>query len=504
MQNTMQTALFRYGILLAALGLWPNSLAAQRTELPSPAFKTIYRQITSLRLLEARQGLQALRQNGPPTPVAYLLENYIDFAQVLLDDQEASTQYFYQQTANRLQAIRRTNGTSPWRRYAEAEMRLQQAVLMGKSGRYLACAQETRRACILLDENRQQFPHFALNRKSVAIVQALLGVLPDEFRWAAELLSGVRSSVWGGIDELERLLAEGDAETLFFEEEIRLAIALLRLNLLEDKEGAWRVLQGPRWNARQNPLAAYSLAVVAARSGRNDEAIRLLETSPEGEPFHPFWQRYYLLGLLKLNRLDPDADEPLRRFARHFLGETGRWEACQKIAWHALLHGDTAGYRLWMNRIAATRRPRTEQDQAAWREAREGPMPEPTLLRARLLFDGGYYQRARETLIQQPAHRYTGVLALEYTYRLARIAHASGHCSDAERYYRQTLQQGAQNPAYFACQSALQLGILYEQTQRCALAKDAYQTCLRLKPQQYRISLHAKAKAGLDRLRKVC
>ncbi len=504
MQNTIQAALFRHGILLAALGFWPNGVAAQRTELLSPALQTIYRQITSLRLSEARQGIQTLRQSGPPTPVLYLLENYTDFAQALLDDQEASTRHFHQQTASRLQAIRRTSGASPWKRYAEAEMRLQQAVLLGKAGRYLTCAQETRRACALLDENRRQFPHFALNGKSIAIVRALLGALPDEFRWAAELLSGVRGSVSGGIGELERLLAEGAPETLFFEEEIRLAIALLRLNLLEDKEGAWRVLQGPRWNARQNPLAAYSLALVAARSGRNDEAIQLLEASPQGAPFHPFWQRYYLLGLLKLNRLAPDADEPLRRFARHFLGETGRWEACQKIAWHALLNGDTASYRLWMNRIATARRPHSEQDQAAWREAREGPMPDPTLLRARLLFDGGYYQRAYETLIQQPAHRYTGNLALEYTYRLARIAHALAHYDEAERYYRHTLEQGAQNPTYLACQSALQLGILYEQTQRCTLAKNAYQTCLRLKPQQYRISLHAKAKAGLDRLRSAC
>lgn len=500
----MQAVLFRYGILLATLGLWPNGLAAQHTELPSPALQTVYRQITSLRLSAARQGTQTLRQSGLLTPVLHLLENYTDFAQALLDDQEATTRYFHQQTAGRLQAIRCMNSASPWKRYAEAEMRLQQAVLLGKAGRYLTCVQETRRACALLDENRRQFPRFALNSKSIAIVQALLGVLPDEFRWAAELLSGVRGSVSGGIGELERLLSEGTSEALFFEEEIRLVIALLRLNLLEDKEGAWRVLQGPRWNARQNPLAAYSLALVAARSGRNDEAIRLLEASPQGEPFHPFWQRYYLLGLLKLNRLDPDADEPLRRFVSHFLGETGRWEACQKIAWHALLHGDATGYRLWMNRIAAARRPQSEQDRAAWREAREGPVPDPNLLRARLLFDGGYYQRAYETLMQQPLHRYMGDLALEYTYRLARIAHALAHYDEAERYYRHTLEQGAQNPTYFACQSALQLGILYEQTRRCTLAKDAYQTCLRLKPQQYRISLHAKAKAGLDRLRKVC
>ncbi|MDW8229138.1 MAG: hypothetical protein RMJ33_04800 [Saprospiraceae bacterium] len=489
---------------IVALILWYRPLAAQSTEALPPDAEAIYRQIFSLRLSDANQRLQALPPQAIPAPVAALLANYIDLARALLDDQEASTRYFYQQAAARIQAVQRLPDRSPWALYAEAEMRLQRAALWAKAGNYIACAQETRRACALLEENRRRFPHFALNRKSLAIVQALLGALPDEFRWAAEWLSGLRGSVLGGISELEALLVEGMAETLFFEEEIRIAIALLRLHLLEDKEGAWRALQSARWNARQNPLAAYSLAVVAARSGRNDEAIRLLEAAPEGEPFHPFWQRHYLLGVLKLNRLDADADQPLRRFARHFLGETGRWEACQKIAWHCLLHGDTSGYRTWTTRIAAARRPRSEQDHAAWREACEGPRPHPALLRARLLFDGGYYQRAYETLTQQPASHYTGDHRLEYTYRLARIAHALGRYDEAERHYRQTLEEGRLNPAYFACQAALQLGILYENTRKCAQAKTAYQTCLRLKPQQYRISLHAKAKAGLARLQKRC
>lgn len=499
-----QTITFRFRLTLIVLSLWSSTLTAQNTILPPPTARNIYLQVVSLRLSEARREMQALRKDEPLAPYIYLLENYIDFVQAVLDDQEASTRYFYQQIATRLQSVQAVRDPSPWQRYAEAEMRLQQAALLGRAGKYLPCVQETRRACALLEENRRLFPHFALNRKSLSLVQALLGAIPDEFRWAAEWLSGIKGSVWEGISELELLLAEGAPETRFFEEEIRLAIAFLRLNLLEDKEGAWRILQSKHWNAPQNPLAAYSLAVVAARSGRNDEAIHLLEACPNGEAFHPFWQRYYLLGTLKMNRLDNDADQPLRLFARHFLGETGRWEACQKIAWHALLWGDTAEYRIWMNRIASAKRPQSEQDQAAWREARQGRPPNPTLLRARLLFDGGYYEQAYKSLTQYPAQQYSGDDALEYSYRLARINHALTHWDEAERYYLQTIEQGAQKPAYFACQAALQLGILYEHTQRCQQAKTAYQTCLSLKPQQYRISLHTKAKAGLARLQKQC
>lgn len=485
-------------LLFSALAV--GTAPAQEASVVSPAVRSVYRHIAALRFSEARQGMQGLRQGEAPLPLVYLLENYLDFLQAVLDDATTATDVFFQQAAKRADMVSRMDIHSPWTRYAEAEIRLQRAALLGRRGHYVSAAREVHRVWSLLEENRQRYPRFALNRKSWSVIVALMGALPDEFRWVAELMSGVKGSVTGGVRDLEALLSEGASETLLFEEEIRVAIAFLRLNLLDDHVGAWRVLQTPRWEPRHSPLAAYALAVVAMRSGRTDEAIHLLEASPEGSAYYPFWLRYYLLGTLKLNRLDTDADQPLRYFAQHFPGDSYRWEVCQKIAWHHLLQGNENGYQTWMARLRATKRPRTEQDQAAWYEAHHGPAPNPTLLRARLLFDGGYYQRAYETLQRSPMPP-DDDLALEYAYRLGRVTHALERWNEAERYYQQTIERGARSPAYYACQSALQLGLIYEKQHRYAEAKAAYQTCLRLKPQLHRLSLHVKAKAGLARLK---
>jgi tetratricopeptide (TPR) repeat protein len=470
----------------------------------SPVVRATYSQVTSLRFSEATTGLQVMRRERVPEPVVLLLENQMDFLRAVIDDDKGSSRRFHRQAARRIEAAKSLPAATPWTRYAEAEMRLQRAVLWGKEGHYWACAQQVHQVCVLLEENWRTFPHFALNQKSLRLIMALIGTLPDEFRWAAELLSGVKGSVREGAEGLEALLSEPTPEVRLFEEEIRLALAFIKLTFLEDTEGARQVLQAPCWNAQHNPVAAYALAVVCLRAGRNDEAIRWLENCPEGEAYHPFWQRYHLLGSLKMNRLDADADQPLRHFMQYFTGETGRWDACRKVAWYHLLRGNEQGYRTWMERIRTAERPRTEQDLAAWREAREGPVPDPALLRARLLFDGGYYRRAYEELLRHPEAAYTGDNALEYVYRRARIAHALKYWEEAERYYRLTIEKGAQNPTYYACQSALQLGLMYEQTNRCVQAKQAYHTCLHLKPQLYRVSLHAKAKAGLARLQGKC
>ncbi len=500
--KAMNNALFARVVGIS--GLCSVSIAPTLGQVAPPwmaAARTAYQHIVAFRFSEAHLCIQDMEQSKAPMPVALLLENYIDFLRAVLDDQAATDRYFHQKSAERIATVERLPSTSPWVRYAEAEMHFHRAVLWGRANHYLSAAQEARRVCSLLDENQRLFPHFALNRKTWSIVTAALGALPDEFRWVAEWLSGMEGSVGEGIRGLDELLASPDAEVRIFEEEIRIAAAFLRLNLWEDPEGAWNALQTPQWKPPHSPLAAYALAIVAMRSGRNDDAIALLEATPEGSVYHPFWQRHLLLGTLKLNRLDADADRPLRRFVRHYLGESGRWEACQKIAWHSLLQGNDTDYRTWMAHIRAAKKPRTEQDRAAWHEARQGPMPDRTLLRARLLFDGGYYARAHEILTQRSETEYTGDYALEYAYRRARTAHALKQWEEAEHYYRQVLARGAKSPLYYACQSALQLGLLYEHSGRYAQAKAAYQTCLRLSPSTYRIGLHAKAKAGLARLK---
>ncbi len=74
-----------------------------------------------------------------------------------------------------------------------------------------------------------------------------------------------------------------------------------------------------------------------------------------------------------------------------------------------------------------------------------------------------------------------------------------GKSPEALRYYQQTLDQGANEPWYFACNAALQMGLVYEEKRDYSSARNAFQRCLSLKPSDYSNSLHAQAKAGMSR-----
>jgi len=486
-------------LLLSALTAHPLTALTPSFDF-SPLARDAYQKTFSLRFGEARTALADLKRQEPQNLIAPLVENYLDFLTVLVNDDRAEYQRLAKNMEPRLARAARGDRKSPWYLFSQAEIRLQWAILRGKHSDFLTSISDIKQAYALLEQNQKEHPNFAPNLKSLGIIHAMVGAVPEEYRWTIKAMSGISGTVEQGMRELKDALEHARRHDFVFEDETRVAFAFLQLNLENEKNDAWSTMSSGKLNPSKNPVAAFAMASLAMRTGRNDEAIRLLEACPEGGAYHPFPYRHYLLGLAKLNRLDADADKPLLLFLKNFKGENGIKETYQKLAWHQLVQGNPTGYRTYMEKVKTTGSDRSEYDKAALQEANRGETPDARLTRARLLFDGGYYQRAYN-LLRDAASAYSGNPALEYTYRLGRITHELGKTEDAERLYNQTIENGAKNPAYFACNAALQLGMLHEDKGNAAKARAAYQRCLELQPDEYRASLHAKAKAGLARIK---
>jgi len=85
-------------------------------------------------------------------------------------------------------------------------------------------------------------------------------------------------------------------------------------------------------------------------------------------------------------------------------------------------------------------------------------------------------------------------------YRMARIYHEWDKTDAAIPFYEKALQKGSSSPWYFACNSALQLALIYEAHKELTTARLYYKRCLYINPEEYKNSLHTKAKAGLKRI----
>ena len=141
----------------------------------------------------------------------------------------------------------------------------------------------------------------------------------------------------------------------------------------------------------------------------------------------------------------------------------------------------------------------TGADKNALEEAEAHQIPLPALLKARLLFDGGYYQEALQAV--QAAEPHTFAQRLEYHYRSGRILHALKQYPKALANYQKTITLGRNDASYLACNAALQSGLIYELLGKTADAERFFQICLTLNPEDYRTGLHQAAKAGLSRLK---
>jgi tetratricopeptide (TPR) repeat protein len=90
---------------------------------------------------------------------------------------------------------------------------------------------------------------------------------------------------------------------------------------------------------------------------------------------------------------------------------------------------------------------------------------------------------------------------VEYTYRLGRIYHNWGKTDEAIVYYKKTIKSGENLPYFFAANSALQLGLIYEKRKDYVNARIFYSKIQKMDFDEYQFSIENKALAGLNRIK---
>ena len=125
-----------------------------------------------------------------------------------------------------------------------------------------------------------------------------------------------------------------------------------------------------------------------------------------------------------------------------------------------------------------------------------------SLLKARLLEDGGYFAASLQLLQNKNSSDFhAGRDQVEYTYRMGRLQDDLGRAAAAIPYYEKTFSQGKQLREHFAARAAWHLGVIFERRKELARAIRWYEQCLSLKDHDYKNSLDQLAKAGLLRCR---
>lgn len=461
-----------------------------------------YEHIFSLRLEQGKALILQEKQSNPSNLIPELLENYIDFFTVFITEEEAELETRVANKNKRLETLEEGDKNSPYYLFTQAEINLQWAFARIKFAQYFKAVWEIRKAYKLLEANQKKFPDFVPNKKSLGILHAMVGTVPDNYQWGMKIL-GMSGTIAQGMSEISDYLQYSSNNNQLFYDETKLLHSFFLIYIDTKTDKAWQIAQQlPTQKHLLNTLVA---AQISFRTGHNDFAIQLLENRPKGIEYQDFYLLDFLQGMMKLNRLDADANVYLKRFVNNFKGKHFIKEAYQKLAWHSLvINNDPEGYQKYLNLCQSKGSKWADPDKQAYKEATEGKIPNRTLLKGRLLFDGAYFRQALTVLESTAANAYkTPTEKLECHYRYGRIYEGLGDNAKAIDYYKKTIEENqyVEGHHFFAPKASLQLAKLYERHNERESAMLYFKRCLKFKKHEYKDSIDQQAKAGMNRLK---
>jgi predicted negative regulator of RcsB-dependent stress response len=460
-----------------------------------------YQNIFELKLSTARQLIAAEKKIHPKNSIVPLLENYVDYFYLLTSESKAEFERLEGYKADRIEQIADDDESSPYYLYAQAQINLQWALIRGRYGSYLGAAREINKADSQLKQNSKKFPGFHLNGMGMGLINCVIGALPDGFLKSSLSTFGLKGNMQSGLLMLDRLaenLPESTYEP-FYEE----AVFYYSYVLSDVAKSSQAYLKTMKYTARisdNSLLKSYLRAYVCNRNGHNDEAINILSSRPTGAVYQTWPYLEYLMGLAKLNKLDYSASANFERFLQTNKGVNYLKDAYLHLGWISLFKGDSSTFSAFMAKTRNNGYGYHERDKMAANEAK-APAPNRNLLKARLLFDGGYLQRALDVLNGNKAEDFSTTKdKAEYHYRLGRVNDALGKDDMALVNYQHAITIGKGLKYYYAAKAAVQMGKIYEAKKNSAKAKSSFNTALSMSDYEQENSIENEAKQGLRRL----
>lgn len=458
-----------------------------------------YQAILSLKIEEGRQLLQEELKQNPYNLIPVMLQNYEDCLVLLFNGEPEEYRKRKPNLDKRLAALDKGPSNSPWYRYSKAVMHFQWAAVRIRFDEYFNAGTGFRRSYLLLTDNAKRYPNFQYNQVLLGLEEALVGTVPDNYKWVANML-GLKGDVKKGTAKIFRFINSSSISTPLRDEAI-VYYCYLRANLLSEKKEAMRFLDNSQINIESQLLFTFIKTNIALA----DNQATLAETTLKNRNTNRNYLRIplldYQMGVALMQRLDSSCVAYFEKFLTTYKGNIFAKDACQKISLFYVSQGNFAEASKYKNKINQVGNLQFDADKQAQRYAGQKVFPNPDLLQARLLCDGGYFQRALDILTNKKLTDFTEVGdKLEFTYRYARIYTLSNQHDRAIPYYEATIRGGRNRQEHFAARAALELGYIYEKKGNKQKAIQMYKDCLSMKNHDYKSSLDQRAKAGLNRL----
>jgi tetratricopeptide (TPR) repeat protein len=462
--------------------------------------------IFQLRFEDAKSLLNLEGRKDPDNLVPLSLRNTMETLTLFISEDQHLYSFYIKKREEVCERMDESRQKTPFKLLCLAQYHLEWAFVQLKFRDYFQAAKELKKAQSLFLDNQKRYPDFTLNQSGLGITHVLGALIPSEYRWIASVL-GFEAGMGQGVRELlsvadykgtDPLILSYKPQTLFY-------LAFIQLNfpteIVTPESLKMRILNLKSQDLN-SPVMVYTLASIYFRLGQNAMARELLSGYKTREDVFPFYYLRYLLGIARLNELDIAAAEDFRYYLDHFRGRSYKASAAQRLAWIALISGDSTGYTDLVNELKNSSLKLKEDDNQFRKEFATDGFPNIFLLKARLLCDGGYFSKALHELTGKPLSLYqrSERERIEYHYRMGRIYQGLALDQYALDFFKTTIELGSDSGYYFAASAAYQSGVIYERKGELKLAAAHYNMALTIPSGEYRTAIRVKAKISLDRI----
>lgn len=475
---------------------------AQKTYDFNARCKEAYHEILMLKIDNGQKILNEEKKEHPDNLIPYFLENYIDQFRLFFGEDKAEYKLLYPNREKRIALMQQGPKKDPFYLFTQAMIYAQWGLVKLKNNERLSAMWDMRRAYLLIKENDKQFPHFSPNNIILGPMQALIGTVPSGYRWITNILGFTHGSVRGGMELLQSYIADTSAYGKLFKDEAYFYYAYLQFYILHETNEAMQFIKDKKLDLVNNELYAFMAANLALNNHQTAYGLQILNNRNKGPEYLKIPALDYEMGNLKLNHLElDDAIYYLKEFVDHFKGTYYVKDALSKLSWAYLLKGDKGKADAFRKLVITQGSEVVDADKTALREAKTGTWPDETILKARILMNGGYFNEALNIISQKKVEDYHELInKIEYAYFLARINDELGHTEKAIALYDATINAGKDRPEYYAARAALQVAFIYEKRKDTAKALEYFHKCLNMKEEEYKSTLDQRAKSGINRL----
>jgi predicted negative regulator of RcsB-dependent stress response len=337
----------------------------------------------------------------------------------------------------------------------------------------------------------EKYPAFVPVRKTMGLLQVVLGAVPEKYTWAVNLM-GMEGSVDKGLANLHAASAH---QVVGYE--AMMLTALVQGYILQQSAAA---MNGIEYVMKRYPYQASRMinASLALKNAQAEMALQVLSASPSNQL--PILA--YLRGEALLCKGEyPLAADAFQQFAQSAKGKNMIKDAHFKtgLCYQLLNNLNEANKFFGLAKISGNEN--SEADKYAARTLESSVLLNSQLLKIRFHIDGGFYQEAlREIRNMTPGDLPTVKDQVEFYYRQARLAHKTNQPNAALLFYEQVVDMSGHNTWYFAPNACLQSGYLYLAENNTAKAKAAFEKALTYKKHEYKNSIDTKAKSALAQL----